>query len=73
VAHHGDASAAGSGEPAEHGNQGGLAGAIGPEQAEELAFVDGEGHAVERAHGAARACIGLGDLIELDGGHGGAF
>ena len=54
--------AAGARQAGQDRDQRGLAGAVGAEQAEELALLDVEAHAVERAHVAARARIGLGRL-----------
>ena len=74
VAHHRDAAGAGARQAGQHRDQRRLAGAVGAEQAEELALLDVEGHAVERAHFAAGARIGLGNMVEHDGnGHGAAI
>ena len=50
----------------EHADRGRLARAIGAEQAEHGAFVDGEVEAVERAHLALRAAAGTSAAVDLD-------
>ena len=57
----------GSGEPGDDGNQGRFAGAVGAQQAKELALGNLQRYAAQRLQGAEA----LFDLINLDGGHGG--
>ena len=54
----------GAREPGEDRDERRLAGAVRPEQAEELALLDGEAHAGERLHAAEAA----GDIDDFDGG-----
>jgi hypothetical protein len=50
---HRHASGSGARQARKHADQGGLARTVGPEQAEELTFLDIEGHAVQRLQGRA--------------------
>ena len=61
VAHHRKAARVGAHQPAERGNEGGLAGAVRPEEAEEFALGHGERHARERDD----VAVTLVDAIEL--------
>ena len=57
----------GAREPGDDGNQGRFAGAVGAQQAKELAFSNLERYTAQRLQGAEA----LFDMINLDGGHGG--
>ena len=50
----------------EHLHRGGLPGAVGPEEGDDLAAVDGEGDVAYGADGA----VGLGEVLGFDEGHG---
>ena len=64
VPHHPRLAAADLGEAEQHQDGGGLAGAIRPEQAENLARRDGKRHAVDRG----RIAVVLGEAVRLDDG-----
>src|ERR1700744_3320614 len=61
-AEHADLARRNLGEAQHHQDRGGLARAVGPEQAEHLAALDGEGDAVDRAG----ITIGLGEVLRRD-------
>src|SRR6185503_8090879 len=65
VAHHGERARVGDGEPAERGDERGLAGAVGAQEAEELALGHLERDAGQRAH-RPEALL---DAAHLDGRH----
>jgi len=69
VAEHAHRAAAGAGQTGQDADQRGLARAVRPEQAEELAGVDVEAHVVEGAGRAAFAEVRLRDVLEGDGWH----
>jgi hypothetical protein len=71
VAEDGDASRRRTRQTGEDADQRRLAGAVRAEQAEELALLDVEADVVEGAHVAASRGVGLGDVDERDGRHGG--
>jgi hypothetical protein len=64
----GDGGGAGvrAGEGGQDVDGGGLAGAVGAEDAEELAAVDGEAEVVEGVDGAVTGAVGLRDVVEHD-------
>src|SRR3569833_3100295 len=64
MAHDGSLAGIGTGESGEDGYQRRLAGAVGPQQAEELAWLDVERHAVQGLGGAET----LAQIVDVDGG-----
>jgi len=70
VPHDGDPPLGGTGQTGQDADEGGLAGPVGTQQAEELAFGDVEADAIQGPERALPSLVHLGDALETDGGHG---